>query len=483
MTILAPIRFGPTRRGLILGAAAMGAGLAAPRILRAQDRMPELRAAPATAQLTPPEYPATPVWAYSTDGAGTVPGPEIRVRQGHRVRYRLVNDLPQSTAVHWHGIRIRNAMDGAAPLTQAPVPPGETFDYDFIAPDPGTYWYHSHDRGYEQVARGLAGPLIVEDRAPWLGEEGAATREIVLVVDDWLLSPDATIHEESMGALGLAAHGGRIGNTATVNGRDFPEYPLRPVERVRLRIINAANARVMPLALPDLSARLIALDGHPVEPRDGEFVTLGPAQRADVVIDARRTPGARAALMVDVGNGEWMEIAAFPHADEPALPESPADVRPLPSWGSLKAPDLAEARRVTLLMEGGAMRGLSGAMYHGEQLDAQALAEKGMVWAFNGVAHGMDKPMFRAPLWRTVHIALANATAWPHAIHLHGHHFTVLRRNGEPDPHRDVRDTILVGPEETAEIAFVADNPGKWMIHCHMLEHQEAGMMAFFEVM
>jgi FtsP/CotA-like multicopper oxidase with cupredoxin domain len=97
--------------------------------------------------------------------------------------------------VHWHGIRIENAMDGAAPLTQAPVPPGDTFDYDFVAPDPGTYWYHSHNRSTEQVARGLAGPLIVDDREPWLGEPGAATRELVLILDDWLLDSDARIIE------------------------------------------------------------------------------------------------------------------------------------------------------------------------------------------------------------------------------------------------------------------------------------------------
>ena len=472
-----------TRRRVLLGGAALGAGLAAPRLLRAEDAMPELRAAPATAQLTPAEYPPTPVWAYSTGGgAGTVPGPEIRVRAGDRVRYRLRNDLTQATAVHWHGIRIDNRMDGAAPLTQAPVPPGGTFDYDFTAPDPGTYWYHSHDRGFEQVARGLAGPLIVEDREPWLGEEGAATRELTLVVDDWLLSPDATIHEESMGALGLAAHGGRIGNTATVNGRDLPEYPLRPGERVRLRLLNTANARVMPLSLPDLSARLIALDGHPVEPRDGAFVTLAPAQRADVVIDAPRTQGTRAALMVDVGNGEWMEIALFPTTDEAPLRAAPADVRPLPTWSTLPAPVLDGARRATLLMEGGAMRGLSGAMYHGRRMDGQALAAQGMVWALNGVAHGMEAPLFRAARGETVHMALANDTAWAHGIHLHGHHFLVLRRNGAADPHRDVRDTVLVNAGETAEIAFVADNPGQWMIHCHMLEHQEAGMMAFYEV-
>lgn len=443
--------------------------------------LPVLRAAPSTAQLAPTGYPATPVWAYATEGAGTIPGPGIRVTAGARVRHRLVNDLPQPTAVHWHGICIENTMDGAAPLTQAPVPPGETFDYDFVAPDPGTYWYHSHNHSTEQVARGLAGPLIVEDREPWLGEPGAATRELTLVLDDWLLDVDAAIVEDRWDDLHAAAHDGRMGNTVTVNGRAYPDLDMRPGERVRLRIINTATARVMPLALQGLSPRLIALDGHPVPPREVETILLGPAQRADVVIDMPLYPETETALLLDPGNGEWVDVAAFVAAGEPLAPVE-GEVRPLPAWGTLPALNLSDPQREVLLMEGGAMRGMREAVYRGETLGFRELASNGMAWAFNGVAHGMEAPMFRAALGRTVHLEMTNRSMFPHAIHLHGHHFEVLVRNGAFNMPGDVRDTVMIGADETLEIAFVADNPGQWMLHCHMLSHQAAGMMGWFEV-
>lgn len=470
-----------SRRAFLKSAAAFGGALALPSHSRASNSLPLLRAMPSLAQIAPPGYPETPVWSYATDGTAAVPGPELRLKAGQRVTRRLVNDLPQATAVHWHGIRIENAMDGAAPLTQAPVPPGQTFDYDFVAPDPGTYWYHAHNHSMEQVARGLAGPLIVEDRTPWLGEQGAATREMTLVLDDWLLTRDATIVEDRWHDLHAASHAGRLGNTVSVNGKAYPEYAIRPGERLRLRLINTATARIMRIGLPGLSPRLVALDGHPVVPRSAETVTLGPAQRADVVIDAALDPERPAALLLDPGRGDWVDIASFSYRGDPVTPPA-SDVMPLPSWGTLPAPDLSNPQQERLLMEGGAMRGMAGAMYQGEQMDFRELASRGMVWAFNGVAHGMDEPMFRAPLGRTVRMQLSNRTAWPHAIHLHGHHFTVLSRNGSNDPHRDVRDTILMGPDEEAEIAFVADNPGRWMVHCHMLAHQKAGMMAWFEV-
>ncbi|WP_299649119.1 multicopper oxidase family protein [uncultured Tateyamaria sp.] len=470
-----------TRRAVLQGTAALGGSVLLARTPFAGTDLPILRAAPALAQLAPTGFPETPVWAYATDSFGTVPGPEIRVRAGERVRYRLQNDLPQATAVHWHGIRIENGMDGAAPLTQAPVLPGDSFEYDFIAPDPGTYWYHSHNRSTEQVARGLAGPLIVEDRDPWLGELGAATRELVLVLDDWLLGDAAAIVEGRWDDLHAAAHGGRMGNTVTVNGMAYPDLRIRPGERVRLRIINAATDRIMPLALPDLSASVIALDGHPIAPRAVETLVLGPAQRADVVIDGRMDGEARASLLLDPGNGTWVEIAAFVHQGDPVATPS-ADVRPLPAWGTLPAPDLSEPQRETLLMDGGAMRGMQSARYHGDTLDFRDLAANGMVWAFNGVAHGMDEPMFRAELGRTVHMQMTNRSRFPHAIHLHGHHFTIQSQSGSANTAGDVRDTVLVGADETVEIAFVADNPGVWMIHCHMLSHQKSGMMGWFEV-
>ena len=470
-----------SRRAVLAGAAALGGAPLLPRLARAQTAPLVLRSTTATAQLVGAEFPATQVWAYATDGVASVPGPEIRVTAGARVRRRLINALPEATSVHWHGIRIDNAMDGAAPLTQAAVETGESFDYDFVAPDPGTYWYHSHNRGWQQVSRGLSGPLIVEDREPWQGLPGAAVREMTLVLDDWLLDGDATIVENRGDDLATVSHGGRMGNAVTVNGTAFPELPVRPGERLRLRIITAATDRIMFLGLPNLSARLIALDGHPIAPRDIETHLIGPAQRADVVIDVPRDSDEVHGLMVDPGNGEWVQIATFrPEGDPVATVEG--DVRPLPDWGTLAAPDLAAPQRETLLMEGGAMRGIGDATYRGERMSASELAANGMVWVFNGVADGKEAPMFRATRGRTVQIEMINRTMFPHAIHVHGHHFRILSRDGTADPYEYVRDTVLIGGDASVEIAFVADNPGQWMIHCHMLSHQASGMMGWFEV-
>lgn len=470
-----------SRRSVLKGAAALGGTSLFSASSFADSSLPVLRAAPASAQLAPDGYPSTPVWAYATEAEGRVPGPEIRLTAGERVGYRLVNDLPQPTTVHWHGIRIENAMDGAAPLTQAPVPPGEGFDYDFLAPDPGTYWYHSHNRSAEQVARGLAGPLIVEDREPWLREFGAATRELVFVLDDWLLDREAGIIEDRWDDLHAASHGGRMGNTVTVNGVAYPELDIQPGERVRLRIINTATDRIMPLSLPHLSPRLIALDGHPVAPREIETLILGPAQRADVVIDGRIDGETTAGLLLDPGNGEWVEIAEFVVSGD-TLASRGSDVRPLPAWGTLAAPDLSNSQREVLRMEGGAMRAMLETTYRGESLGFRDLTKHGMVWAFNGIADGMDKPMFQAALGRTIRMEMTNRSMFLHAIHLHGHHFTVLSQSGAANMEGDVRDTVLIGADETVEVAFVADNPGQWMIHCHMLSHQKSGMMAWFEV-
>ena len=473
------------RRRFLLASAGT---LAAPAILRAVPAIAatpfdELRAAPTTAQLVPPQYGATDVWAFGN----SIPGPEIRLKAGERVRRRFVNGLPQNSAVHWHGIRIANAMDGAAGLTQEPVKPGETFDYDFVAPDPGTYWYHSHDRSWEQMARGLSGPLIVDDAEPWAGLEGAATRELTLLLDDWFLREDAKLDEDSFGALHEWAHAGRIGNTFTVNGTMNPELKVRAGERLRVRLVNAANARIMPIRIAgeddnDHRTKVIALDGHPVAPRDaGAGVLLTPAQRADLVIDCTGEPGARVPVLVDRGQDEWIAVATLAYSDDPALPLAGADVRPLPI-SMVHALDLENAQRETLTMEGGAMGNLVRARLGGVDRDFDELVAAKRVWAFNGVAGDLDEPAFRAERGRTVHLTIRNDTGFPHGIHLHGHHFAVLSRNGVVDPNRDRRDTVLTERGDVVEIAFEADNPGKWLLHCHMLEHQASGMLSWFEV-
>ena len=149
-----------------------------------------LHARPGAARLAPDDFPETPIWGYG----GRVPDPTIRVPQGARVSRRFLNGLPQASTVHWHGVRLENPMDGAPELTQPVVPLGADFVYDFAPPDAGTYWYHPHERAWEQMARGLYGALVVEEAKP-----PEVDRDEVLLLDDWRLAPDASIHE-SFGA-------------------------------------------------------------------------------------------------------------------------------------------------------------------------------------------------------------------------------------------------------------------------------------------
>ena len=189
-------------------------------------------------------YPRSSIWCYNQ----LVPGPEIRVRQGHRLRLEVHNALDQNTTLHCHGIRLPIEMDGVPGLTQAPISQGETFIYEFDVPDAGTYWYHPHFNSSEQIGRGLYGALIVEESEPIFVD-----RDITLILDDWRLSNDFQIQNNFDNGHDRS-HAGRIGNTLTVNGRETPDIPVRSGERVRLRLINAANARhfSMDLSSPSL---------------------------------------------------------------------------------------------------------------------------------------------------------------------------------------------------------------------------------------
>ena len=189
-------------------------------------------------QLAPDPHPQTRVWAYN----GKVPGPEIRARQGDRLRVDVTNGLAEETTVHWHGLRVPVSMDGVPHLTQKPIKAdGGTFSYEFDVPDAGTYWYHPHQRSFEQVGRGLYGALIVEEREP-----SRVDRDVTWVLDDWRLERDAQIAAD-FGNRRDASHNGRVGNTVTINGRILETFNVRRGERIRLRLINAANARIFAL--------------------------------------------------------------------------------------------------------------------------------------------------------------------------------------------------------------------------------------------
>jgi hypothetical protein len=196
----------------------------------------------------------TPVWSYN----GQIPGPLIRGRVGTTLVIDFANRLKEPSSIHWHGLRIENAMDGVPGVTQDPVGPGENFEYRLKLEDAGTFWYHPHFNSSEQLERGLKGVFIVEEaeRQPW-------SQDWVWLMDDWLLQKDGTIYPHFNTGRDLM-HDGRWGNAPTINGKFRPEYQIKPGERIRLRLINGANARIFSRHIQGLPADVIAIDGKPV---------------------------------------------------------------------------------------------------------------------------------------------------------------------------------------------------------------------------
>lgn len=465
------------RRRFLAAASALALAplLASDRSSAAAVREFYLTLRPARVRLAPEPYPVTPAWAYN----GTVPGPEIRVRQGERVRVAVENLLAEETTVHWHGVRTPNAMDGVPHLTQAPIAArGGRFVYEFDVPDAGTFWYHPHQRSHEQVGRGLYGAFIVEERDPI-----AVDRDVTWVLDDWRLTAEARIRED-FGDFMDVRHGGRIGNTVTVNGRVPHAFPVRSGERIRLRLINAANARIFGLESPGHRALVVTLDGQPVEPHEpeGGRVVLGPGMRADLALDLAGQPGERFAIHDTFYRRHAYRLIEVAYAkSEPLRPERLGAPVRLPD-NPLSEPDLKLAGRRTLTFEGGIMGMMRGGMMGGGMIAGRM--GRGLAWSVNGVSESghAPKPAFVLERGKSYILALANGTAWHHPIHLHGHAFRVISRNGQPTRRREWLDTVLLAPDERAEIAFVADNPGDWMIHCHILEHAAGGMMAVLRV-
>jgi len=482
----------PTRRSVLASSLALGASATFPlspwsNARAAPSASYSLRAAFGQAQIAPAAYDRTPIWCYND----TLPGSEIRVRQGERLRVPVTNALKEDTTVHWHGVRLPNAMDGVPGLTQKPIAAGETFTYEFDAIDAGTFWYHPHQRSFEQVGRGLYGPLIIEEAEPI-----QVDRDVTWMLDDWRLTETAEISAD-FGNRHDMSHSGRIGNTVTINGQVPDVFSVRKGERLRLRLINAANARIFGLEFQNHKPVIIALDGQPVtphEPEDG-IVVLGPAMRADIVLDATGATDSRATVVDRFYEGleyRLVDISYDGTAKREHVPDWPLSLpaNPLPE------PDLKNAERHDVVFNGGmmggmVMRDLGGSMGDGRSggmMGGMGSMMSGMhsgkIWFINGVAatgHIMD-PMLTLARDRSHVIAMTNATAWHHPIHLHGHSFRVLSRNGTPTKHREWQDTVLMAPRERVEIAFVADNPGDWMFHCHILEHQAAGMMGVIRV-
>lgn len=427
--------------------AATSAAIFVPFTTRAAPQF-DLIAQPIMVQILP-DAPETPMFGFN-DGT---PGPELRIRQNDFLDVRFLNWIDQGSAVHWHGLRHDNAMDGVPGLTQDVVPTGGAFSYRVHAPDAGTFWYHSHNRSSEQVAKGLYGALIVDEEI-----SPDVDHDLTVMIDDWRLTDTGAL-ADGFNRPHDQAHQGRLGNFArALISRDVT---VRRGDRLRLRLINVATDRIFRIDFRGITGKIVALDGMPLTtPRDIGDLVLAPAQRIDV--------------MMDVVAHDKVEIH-FPTADGPFhlgeisvngdnTDRVASGISALPK-NNMPIPNLYSPIMAVLTMQGGAM-------------NSHAMTGTG-IWAFNGVSGLADTPFHAFERGQTARIRLVNDTRFAHGIHLHGHHFFETDANGGLG---DFRDTTLVQPGETRDIVCVFDNPGKWLLHCHMLGHQAAGMKTWVTV-
>jgi FtsP/CotA-like multicopper oxidase with cupredoxin domain len=364
-------------------------------------------------------------WSF----AGIAPGSALRIKRGEELRIRLVNDLPAPTALHWHGVRAPNAMDGVPDLTQPPIAPGRSFDYRFRPPDAGTFWYRPAGNTAAQIGRGLRGALIVEESAPV-----AVDRDILLMLEDWPFAATTPL---------------------TVNGAQEVPIAVRTQERLRLRLVNATVARGLVLRIERHAPRVMAIDGQPAEPfmaRDGR-IALAPGNRADVFVDMLLNHGERATILLEEA-GAQRAIARFDYGGEPARVTPLSEAPPLPPNGLPERLDLRSASR------------------HDVQLDAFV--------ALPAPLHERA-PMFSVRRGRVAVLALSNRTDLTQTVHLHGHHVRLLDRLDDGwKPYW--LDTLTIPGRQTDRVAFLADNPGKWLIEAQALNDKRPRTAAWFAV-
>ncbi len=394
------------------------------------------------------------------------PGPTLTAIEGERLRVRLQNTIEDmATTVHWHGIRIDNAMDGVPELTQSPVSTGADFLYDFVVPDAGTYWYHTHHRSLVQLAKGLYGPLIVHETHP-----PVVDHDIIVIIDDWRLNEDGTQDTHFYNPWDVYFEG-RLGNVAQAIFKGQTK-PIKKGDRIRLRLINPATDRTFYIRINGVQGKIVALDGAPVPvPYDFDHIRLATAQRCDVIVDVVDTD---ISFATDINDRQYL-LGTLQTIGAKSLSSQP--IPTLPPRTTDRKPDIQNAITVDLEMDGGGHMTAAWIRFK-EFLNANPDTNRNG-WSFNGQA-GMD---MKTPLWRvkrgqSVILQLVNHTDVDHAIHVHGHHFYRLK-DGKMTTHRD---TIFVPENDDRTIIIQCDNPGKWMLHCHMLSHSKTGMMTWFEV-
>lgn len=412
-----------------------------------------------------------PLWTFS---AGT-PLPIVRLRLGDRLRTRLVNRLGEHTSIHWHGLRIPIAEDGVPYLSQPPVEPEGVHVYDFEPPDTGSFFFHTHCNTVEQLGRGLAGLLVVE------GDELVPPdADLVLAAKDWRVGEEGFLPFLTDKGAGTT---GTFGTIRSTNGEISPTLAVPASADVRLRIYNVDSTRILEIGVEGAEAAVIAVDGLAVPPFPLRSWRLGPAMRIDLRV---RTPAPGAtATVVDYRTAEPYPLAVLAAAGEPVRTAA-FDPAPLRA-ARLATPDLATAERMVFEFASTARASVFEAgpeAFPG--IDDLCLSDR-TFWSINRTTWPADghnrlpPPLALLRRGASYRFELVNPSKQFHPIHVHGHSFTVLGSNLRSLPVHHA-DTVLLAPRERVEVAFVADNPGDWMFHCHLIEHQETGMMGYLRV-
>ena len=358
------------------------------------------------------------------------PGPEIRARKGQLLAVTLINEsVPDGVTLHWHGVDVPNAEDGVAGVTQDAVARGGRYVYRFVVPDAGTYWYHSHQVSDDEVRKGLFGTLVVLPSAPL-----AAAVDTVVAVHTYA-------------------------GKRTVNGRaGVSPLAARPGDLVRARVVNT-DAGPIRAWVSGADYRVAAVDGRDVNaptPISGQAVVVTAGGRMDLEFTVPPTGAAR----IDVGAGAALAAGGAAAGTEPRPNVdllrygSPARLGFDPGKATRRF-DYRVGRRIGFLD-----------------------GRPGMWWTVNGHLWP-DVPMYMVTTGDIVRMIISNDSGDVHPMHLHGHHAVVLSRNGVAASGSPWWiDSLDVGDGETYEIAFVADNPGIWVDHCHNLKHAEDGLLA-----
>ena len=454
-----------SRRGFIW---TVGWAVAHPRMAAAEesaDGFQVLRAQKYVAELLENTEIKTLLWRFSIEEKATV----LRAKQGSELKVRIVNDLDREIWFHWFGVR------GPSDLMTVNVQPGEANAVDcvFTPPDAGTFWFGPLTDASRQRDMGLYGLLIVEEK-----QAIPALTDIPLIVDDWKIADDGKI-DERFGDLQAAVGAGRLGNWFTVNGAYLPHIKLPANLPCRLRVLNAANSRAVGLQFKGADPLVVALDGQPIAPRQGGMLglVLQTGQRMDLVFDVG---GDDAVMALEIA-GDIVEVCYLEREsgegdaaleDNFALPINPITVNV----------DLVKARTIPVVIAGGAKGGLKSATFKSEVLDLRGLLERGIAWAINGVAGPGGEVIGKFAKGETVILEINNTTQFDQPLHIHGHVWQVVEQGGAVQEGQPWRDTTLVPRMQVQKLAFVADNPGIWVLQSLVAERVDSGLIASFAV-